>query len=706
MQLGQEVIIETLKDNQGSTEFNQLSKLLGIKKSQEVRLLGRLLASMEEEGAIETDGNEIRLPPQEMEILLLGAIKGNKDKTGSFVPEDGSKPILLSEITMLSLIQGDTAEAKILTRGKKHPREIIELTITDRPDKKIIGKLHTEGLCYVVPNDPCIPHQFIIDDVKTIPANDGEMVVFQIVSYPSPDSKPRGCIVEALGIYDAPGEGIEAVIESFSLPFEWPEAVLHEASMHEEAISEAVINERFDARQLPFVTIDDEDASDFDDAIYCQREWPGWRLMVAIADVSHYVPAGSAVDTEAKSRGTSVYFPDRAIPMLPLALYKGLCSLDPGADRLCMICDIQLDNSGEILDYSFKKAVMRSHARLTYNEVAAMITGANKSLRNFHESITPEIDILYLFYQTLEKLKRFRFRLDLETESKKFVLDNKKRITAIVREPRTDAHRIIEECMILANTCAARFMNESGGLGLYRVHPAPDIEQQQKLKLFFEQMGVPLNGKVTHESLQAHLQSSKHFQAGPYLVRNFLHHLPKAVYSPLVQNHFGLKLENYTHFTSPIRRYSDLVVHRIISSLIEPSKTQAGYDSSHISEVSEVCNTTQIRAKKSVWLVQGQLMSKLAEKHINHSFEGRVNSVTEFGLFIEIESLLIEAMLHISSLGDEYFECDHYQLTGKNTGKIYRLGDVLTVKITKVNTTDGKVGLSLGDKNESPYVSR
>ena len=417
--------------------------------------------------------------------------------------------------------------------------------------------------------------------------------------------------------------------------------------------------------------------------------------MVAIADVSHYVPAGGVVDMEARARGTSVYFPYRVIPMLPVALYKGLCSLDPGADRLSLLCDIKLDNAGEIIDFSFKKAVIRSHARLTYKEVAAIVSNYDKPLRNLHKVITPELDVLYSFYRSLTASKRFRYTLDLESDTKKFVLDSKKRISEIIRVPRTDAHRMIEECMILANTCAARFMNQSNVTGLYRVHSDPDVGQQQGLRDLFEQMGCPVKGKVCLENLQRHLSESRRKSEGRHLIHNVLQYLPKANYSPAVQPHFGLHLKAYTHFTSPIRRYSDLLVHRIISSLIEPSMSGTVYSLLELNEASHNCNTSQDRAKRAAWDVQSQLMSKLAEKHLGSSFQGSVSSVTKFGLFIEIESLLIEGLLHVSNLGNEFFEYQGFQLFGKESGKVFKLGDVVPVKIVKVNTVEGKIELGL-----------
>jgi ribonuclease R len=551
-----------------------------------------------------------------------------------------------------------------------------------------------------MPDNKKLAKEVLIASEDTGGAKKGQIVVVEIVQQPTQHCQPLGRVTEVLGMHMAPGMEIEMAIRSYELPNVWPKALLNEIKSLTPEVPEAAKQGREDIRHLPLVTIDGEDARDFDDAVYAQKTPKGWKLLVAIADVSHYVHVDTALDTEAQSRSTSVYFPEKVIPMLPEILSNGLCSLNPHVDRLCMVCELLVNDEGIVTRSRFFEAVMRSHARLTYTQVAKMLVEGDQELANQYAELMPHLTTMYRLYQTMRRQREVRGAMDFDTQETKIVFGENRKIEQIVPVVRNDAHKLIEEFMITANNAAAKFLNRKKIPRLLRIHDGPGIEKLLTLRTFLGELGLYLGGgDQPHPLDYMHLLESVKDRADAHLIQTvLLRSMSQAVYSPDMKGHFGLALEAYAHFTSPIRRYPDLLVHRAIRhSLRGGTASDFHYKLNDMVTLGEHCSANERRADEATrdvvnWLKCEYMMDKIGEE-----FTGIISAVTSFGFFVELESIYVEGLVHIASLRQDYFLFDaaSHRLYGERTGVRYRLGDSVKIKVVRVNLDDKKIDFEL-----------
>ncbi len=627
----------------------------------------------------------------------MGRVEGHPDGHGFLVPDDGSPYVYLAAAEMRQVLRGDRAEVRIVgTDPRGRPAgEIVE--VLERANRRIVGRLHKEhGVLVLVPEDRRIPVDILIPPDQAGRAKPGEVASVELVAQPSKHAQPIGRIIEVLGNYADPGMEIEIALRKFDLPHEFSAKALALArAMPDEVRAEdwQDVKGRRDLRKLPFVTIDGETAKDFDDAVHAEREAggknPGFRLRVAIADVSHYVRHGDALDADARERGTSVYFPRRVIPMLPEKISNGLCSLNPGVDRLAMVCDMAITPAGKVARYEFYAAVFRSHARMTYTEVWGLLSGGRSSV---------ELITLHEVYKALSQERNRRGAIDFESVETRMEFDARGKILRIVAEPRNEAHRLIEECMLAANVCAGNFLAARGHPVLYRVHDVPTVEKVTALRDFLAELGLVLPGgdkpkPKDYAQLLAKIRQRPDFAL---LQTILLRSLKQAVYTPDNLGHFGLAFDAYVHFTSPIRRYPDLLVHRAIKALLANQK----YSGIDWEETGKHCSETERRADDASRDVENWLKCFYMQDHVGGVYEGTITGVTAFGLFVMLDNYYVDGLVHISELGRDYYryEANRHMLLGERTGKRYRLADRIKVKLVRVDLETRKIDLVPADQ--------
>ena len=617
--------------------------------------------------------------------VLAGRVEGHPDGHGFLVPDDGSASVFVPPAEMRQAIHGDRASVRVTGRDHRGRPvgEIVE--ILERGSRRIVGRLHSEhGVLFLVPEDRRIAHDVLVPPANVGGAKPGQVITVELVAQPTRHAQPIGRVSEVLGQYADPGMDIEIALRKFDLPHEFSRRAMALARAMPEGVEKQDLQGRTDLRELPLVTIDGETARDFDDAVYCRREGRGFRLWVAIADVSHYVRHGDALDGEARERGTSVYFPRRVIPMLPEKLSNGLCSLNPSVERLAMACEMQIDASGRVEDYRFTPAVMRSQARLTYTEVWQKIS-AGKAPAN--------LVALYELFKVLAGERSRRGAIDFETVETRMIFDARGKIEKIVAEPRNDAHRIIEECMLAANVCAGDFIAQRQHAALYRVHDVPSAERVAALRDFLAELGLQLPGgeiprPKDYAELLEHIRRRPDFAL---LQTILLRSLKQAVYSPSNLGHFGLAFDAYVHFTSPIRRYPDLLVHRVIKALLQ----KKDYPNVDWEALGRHCSETERRADDASRDVENWLKCYYMRDHVGRTFTGTITGVAPFGLFVTLDEYFVDGLVHISELGRDYFQYDaaRHLLLGERTGKRFRLADRMKVKLVRVDLESRKMDL-------------
>jgi ribonuclease R len=498
----------------------------------------------------------------------------------------------------------------------------------------------------------------------------------------------------------APGMEVDLAIRTHGLPFRWPEAVESEITDIAPEVPEHAKQDRVDLRQLPLVTIDGADARDFDDAVFCERKGKTWRLLVAIADVSSYVDPEAPLDQEARERGTSAYFPRRVIPMLPEVLSNGLCSLNPHVDRLCLVCEMYVNDQGKVVRSRFFEGVMRSAARLTYDEVAAMLVDGDDRLRDRHRVLVPHLETLYGLYKALHGARGARGVIEFETTETRIVFDDRGRVARIVPVERNDAHRIIEECMIAANVCAARFLLKHKVPALFRIHEGPTAEKLNDLRAFLVELGLSLRGGDDPQARHyAELLGQARGRPDAHLIQTvMLRSLSQAVYSPDNSGHFGLAHDAYAHFTSPIRRYPDLLVHRAIRHVLAGGQVETfDYNHAQMQGLGEHCSMTERRADDASRDAVDWLKCEFMVDKVGEAFDGLITSVTAFGIFVELDDIYVEGLVHVTAMGDDYYHFDpvHHRLLGERTGTIYRLADRVRVQVARVDLDERKIDFEL-----------
>ena len=676
---------------------------LAVDASNEESRIGiqRRLRAMEREGQIQFTKQK-RYAILKQELLIRGKVLGHRDGFGFLKPDDGTPDLYISGGQMQLFMHGDVVEARESGTDRKGRREAYINRVVEPREELIVGRFFTEdGFAMVVPDDSRLQHEIVIPAESVQGARQGNVVVVEITQRPRRRVSPVGKIVEVLGEHMAPGMEIEMALRTFDIPHVWPSAIDAEMAKVTEEVEESAKQGRIDLRQLPLVTIDGEDARDFDDAVFCEPlEQGGWQLWVAIADVSHYVKPGSALDKEAVERGNSVYFPENVIPMLPEALSNGLCSLNPDVDRLCMVCELTLSAQGKVSDFQFYEAVMRSHARLTYNKVWSILQG-DKDLYKRYEDHVGHLRNLYSMFKALKKVRSQRGAIEFETQESKFVFNAQRKIDTIVPLVRNDAHKIIEECMVLANVCAAKFLEDQKAHTLYRVHDKPDQDRLTSLTSYLSEIGVPhqLHDDSTPADF-ADIVSKTATRPDSELIQTMLlRSMKQAIYDGENIGHFGLALPAYTHFTSPIRRYPDLIVHRSIKNLLKKQGQQVSgaksYNEEEIAHLGEQCSTTERRADDATRDVADWLKCEFMLDHVGDNFEGTVASVTGFGMFVRLADYHIDGLVHITSLAQDYYHFDEVKqcLVGEASGQMFRLGDAVNVQVAAVNLDERKIDL-------------
>lgn len=636
-----------------------------------------------------------------------GRVVGHVDGHGFVITDETKEKVFLRSQDMRDVLHNDIVNVRITGRDnrKKLLGQITD--IVERGNLVIVGRYFTESnMHFVVPDDQRINQDVVVMDGHTKGAQHGQVVSVKITKHPTKNFQPLGEIVEVLGDYLAPGMEIEIAIRKHQLPHEWPDAVERQIKGLSEDVTEKDFKGRTDIRHLPLVTIDGEDARDFDDAVYCEPLKNGRnRLIVAIADVSSYVTEQSPLDQEAWHRGTSVYFPNNVIPMLPEVLSNGLCSLNPHVNRLCFVCDMEIDKNGEIETYDFYQAVMYSHARLTYTQVAALVSGDAEG-SDIDADLQPAINDLFALSKKLGVNRRTSGTIEFEIPEPIIIFDGDRKIDRVEARERNDAHRLIEECMLAANICASLRLEDSDAAGIYRVHDAPDEDRITDARTFLRQFKLILKGGDTPEP--------KHFSevinqvddplTAKIVQTTLLRSMKQARYDVENTGHFALNFDSYTHFTSPIRRYSDLLVHRQIRRLIDNPDLQDSDDKFiQVAKTAEQTSSTERRAEAATREAVQWLKCEFMSHKIGETLFGLVSSVTEFGLFVELEDFYVDGLVHITSLGQDYYRYNSElrQLVGENSGKIYKTGDRLEVQVSRVDMDQGRIDFSLTDvKNE------
>ena len=619
--------------------------------------------------------------------LLTGTVIANPKGFGFVALDKGGKDLRLTSQQMKLVFHGDKIRVRLL--NKKLDAEIVEVLETV---KTLVGRLHLDGKKpYVVVDDRRIKHNIEITELID-GCLDNQVVVVEMLSSPTIDSDAKGKISSIIGNYLDEGVEVDSAIYRHQIPAVFSEKALKESAQLPTKVIPKDKKNRIDITKLELITIDGEDSRDFDDAVYAEPTKNGWKLLVAIADVSHYVKEGSELDSESYERGNSVYFPHRVVPMLPEAISNGLCSLNPKVERLSMVCEMSIDPLGELLDYKFYSAVMLSHARLTYTQVNEMLENKKSSLRKTFSNVADNIDFLYGLYKTLRISRQKRGVMDFDRIESQILFDNKGKIKDIVASSRNDAHRLIEECMLMANQAAAKFLQKNNEDFLYRSHPKPTAEKVELTQKFLTAIGLTLEGGIEPESrnFAKVLKQAKGRDDENIIKTVVLRTMKQATYTPVNEGHFGLAFEDYAHFTSPIRRYPDLLVHRAIKRVLNNTSREP---SGKMIEFGTHLSMTERRADDASRDVEQWLKCEYMRDKVGESFHGVISGVAGFGLFVELSEVYVEGLVSIRDLKDDYFIFDdvHHQLKGQRGGKIYRLGDMIKVKVASVNLDDRKI---------------
>lgn len=718
-----EAIMQVLRAAADAMTPRALAKALGAKYPFSVGL-SRRLGAMERDGQLAQDARG-KVQAVAKGNFIAGRVQGHRDGFGFLLRDDRGQDLFLSPREMLKVLHGD----RVLVRQDGEYRGKPEATIVEvleRRTNKLVGRFLRENGAYIVaPEDQRIKHDILVTPSDAGDAESGQVVVVEILQQPTRHTQPLGRVVEVLGEIDDPGMEIEIAVRKFDVPVEFSDKTRKEAAKLPATVRRSDLKGRVDLRDAPFITIDGEDARDFDDAVYCepvelgtgQRKRPGWRLLVAIADVSHYVTPGSGLDADAFERGTSVYFPRRVIPMLPETLSNGLCSLNPNVDRLALVCDMVIPEkgakAGEVSAYQFYPAVIRSHARTTYTDIWAALQQpggpAAQALGPLYEHVTH----LYALYQLLQSSRVRRGAIDFDTVETRILCNPLGRIESIVPYERNDAHKLIEECMLAANTCAADFTRRNRRTALYRVHEGPTPDKLRNLREYLRTLGLHLEGDE-EPSTKDYMRLLEQARSRPdyaVLQTMCLRSMQQAIYSPEESGHFGLAYEQYAHFTSPIRRYPDLLMHRVIKSILDKRKYTPQVPDASVLEgmpakerehsiweqLGLVLSARERRADDASRDVEAWLKCWFVKEHVGEEFSGRVTGVAPFGLFITLDTLFVEGMVHVSELGSDYFQYNEslHELRGERTGIRYRLTDAVQVQVARVDLEARRIDFRL-----------
>ncbi len=693
-----EAILQTLEQSDSPCAIRTLAKRLNVSDKPALNALKRRLRAMARDGQlVRTRGARFGLADR-MD-LIAGRVLAHPDGFAFVRPEAGGQDVYLAHREARRALHGDKVLVRVAgmdRRGRPYGNLV---DVLERVNTQIVGRyVHERGIGFVTPDNRRLNQDVLIPQGSAGEAGNGQIVVAEIEQQPDHHAQPIGRIVEVLGEHMAPGMEIEIAVRSHALPSTWPASVLGEAEGIPASLNDEDLANRRDLRELPLVTIDGADARDFDDAVYARATPKGYALYVAIADVAHYVRPGTALDREALQRGTSVYFPDRVIPMLPEALSNGICSLNPEVDRPAMVCELNISKAGDVRRATFYAAVIRSHARLVYEEVDRWLKGARRKPPAGNAAVAENLSCLEALYHCLRKQREARGALDIDTIEPRFKYDRNGKIETIEATQRVDAHRLIEECMIAANVAAARFLDRHKRPALYRIHDAPDAEKVEELGQFLRALGMRFaKTKDPAPKAFARVLNAAAKRPDKRLIDTVvLRSMKLAVYSEDNAGHFGLALPAYAHFTSPIRRYPDLVVHRAIKAALDKASIEAGAQE-HMAALGSQCSMLERRADEATrdaiaWLKCEYMLDKIGER-----FSGIVAGVAEFGVFVELDQIFVEGLIHVTALPPDYYHYDavHHTLTGRASGREFRIGIQLDVTVARVDLDERKIDFTL-----------
>jgi len=678
----------------------QLAEAFIIRDPEIRRALGRRLKAMTRDGQLIRNRRGSYGLIEKMD-LIKGRVIGHPDGYGFVVPDEGGKDLFLSARQMRTILNGDRVLVREVSVDKKGKREGSLVEVIERANHQLVGRFYDDkGVSYVVPDNKRINQDFLIPPDKKNKAKHGQFVVMDIIHQPEKHRQAIGKIVNIIGDGLEGSMAVDIAIRSYGLPFEWPDALEEEIKGLTDQIVLDDLKNRKDIRDIPLVTIDGADARDFDDAVYCEKEGNGWRLLVAIADVSHYVKNKTVLDSEARSRGTSVYFPDRVIPMLPEILSNGLCSLKPEVDRYSLVCEMNIDAKGKVKRSSFFKGIIKSAARLTYDEMQSIVVDKDNDARNKRGELVTHLDDLFQLYQLLHEERKKNGLIDFSSMESFFKFNDEGHIEAIHQVQRNEAHRLIEEMMLSANVAAGEFLQKHEIQGLYRIHETPKIEKLENVRSLLSQLGLSLGGgeEPTSKDYAILMKVIRQREDAPMLETILLRSMPLAAYSMINEGHFGLGFPTYAHFTSPIRRYPDLMVHRAIEHIITGNVAETfEYSKQAVLELGEHCSMTERRAEEASRDAIQRLKCAYMEDKVGQEFEGIVSSVTAFGLFVVLDDIFIEGLIHISNLPVDYYHHDAitHTLRGERGGKVFKLGQRLKVLLTRVDMDERKIDFEL-----------
>ena len=689
-----EMILDKLNAQGVPVSNEALEKLLGITDSEREGF-ERRLGAMQRDGQIMRNRRDAICVVTKLD-LIAGKVQGHPDGFGFVLRDDAGPDMFLGPHEMHKVLHGDRVAVREIGLDRRGRPEAKIVEVLEHVNHRVIGRLRNEqGVLLVVPENKRISQELLVPPGDALDAKPGQVVMAEIIAQPARHAQPIARVVEILGNYADPGMEIEIALRKHDLPYEFPRAVEQACAGFSGKVTAQDIAGREDVRKLPLVTIDGETARDFDDAVYCEPRGKGFRLLVAIADVSHYVAQGDVLDREALNRGNSVYFPRRVIPMLPEVLSNGLCSLNPQVDRLCMVCDMNVDAHGDVIDYRFYPAVMWSHARFTYTVVADILANPQGAAALEHRALVPHLEHLYRLYHVLAKSRAKRGAIDFETIETQMMFDAQGKIERIVPVQRNDAHRIIEECMLAANVCASEFLRKHEQAALYRVHQGPTPERLLGLREFLKGFGLELGGGDAPRApdYAKLLERIKERPDAQLLQTAMLRSLRQAVYSPDNLGHFGLAYDAYTHFTSPIRRYPDLLIHRAIKAVLKKKH----YEPGNWQELGMQCSQTERRADEATRDVEAWLKCYYMRDRVGDVFDGTISSAVAFGIFVALDGVYVEGLVHVSDLGSDYFHFDaaKHHLIGERTAKRYRLGDRVRVRVVRVDIETTKIDFVL-----------
>jgi len=642
--------------------------------------------------------------------LITGTVSGHQDGFGFLRRDDGGEDMYLSAREMRAIFHGDRVAVRTAGKDRRGRDEARLVEVLERGTREVAGQFIRErGIGVVIPDNPKVAHRILIAKGEAGAAKHGQIVVAKILDFPTHVEQATGKIVQVIGEPGKKGIATDIAIHSHGIPTDWPKAVRQQAKKLGREVSEHDKKDRFDLRDLNLLTIDGADARDFDDAVFCEPSGKGYRLLVAIADVAHYVEKGVPLDKQAIRRGTSVYFPDRVVPMLPEILSNGLCSLKPRVDRLCLVCEMHVDADGKVSRAKFYEAVMSSSARLTYGQVNDFLTG--KSAKQIPKSVQTDVRHLYDVFKVFAKNRSKRGAIELDIPQTRIDVDEHGAVTSIRAVPRNDAHRLIEECMIAANVQAAKFLRKHKVAGLYRVHAKPDPDRFEELRQYLLELGlkVPHPDHVQPRQLNNLMQKVKDRPDSVAISMALLRSMSHAEYTPKNIGHFGLALDAYAHFTSPIRRYPDLLMHRAIRHILRGGKAgNYGYDGGAMEQLGSICSEHERRAEDATREVDAWLKCQYMEDKVGEQYEGVITGVTNFGVFVQLPELQIDGLVHVTSLQNDYyrFEASSQSLIGDRSGTQYRLGDRLAIVVSRVDLESKRIDFQLAIETKSKKRKR